>query len=277
MKQAAENAKLEAARRERMEVLEKMRALEAAGEYHTDVEPDPPGHELGPDEVDYLRRRPKNKLKTLAARALAGVCQAKFCRDLQMTLVGEENLSGLVGGVILTGNHFSKYENLAAKLISDRIPGRGRLYRVVKGTNYFLPGAIGFLMKNCDTLPLSQNLKTMRLFGEALEELLSRGEHVLIYPEQAMWWNYRRPRPFKPGAFHYAAKHGVPILPYFITMEDTDRIDEYGFPMQKYTIHIMPPIYPDPQKSLRENERRMQAQNYELCCRKYEEVYGHPV
>ncbi len=84
--------------RERLEVLERMRALEAAGEYHTDVEPDPPGHELGPDEVDYLRRRPWNRVKTLLARGLAGICQRKFCRDLQMMLVGRRTSQSFAAG-----------------------------------------------------------------------------------------------------------------------------------------------------------------------------------
>lgn len=268
--------KAEGRSEERLEILERIRRLEAEGgdSYYVDVEPDPPGHPLAPDEVDYLRKKFSNRWKTFWARRLAAICQRKFRRELQMTVVGEENLKGIRGGAILTGNHFSKYENLAIKEVADRVPGRHRFYRVIKGSNFFLPGVVGFLMKNCDTLPLSTNLKTTRLFGEALETILKRGDLVLIYPEQAMWWNYRKVRPFKPGAFFYAAKNGVPVIPCFVTMEDQNRMDEYGFPMQKYTIHVMPPIYPDPNASLRENERNMLKKNQELCLAKYREVYG---
>ena len=66
----------------------------------------------------------------------------------------------------------------------------------------------------------------------------------------------------------------LPIIPCFVTMEDTDVPDGYGFPKQTYTIHVMPPLYPDPQKTNRENERTMQAENYRLCLEKYREVYG---
>ena len=97
---------------------------------------------------------------------------------------------------------------------------------------------------------------------------------MLIYPEQAMWWNYRKPRPHKPGAYFYAAKNHVPVIPLFVTMTDqTGRTDGAGFPKQAYTVHILPPIYPDPARSLRENERAMQEKNEQLCREVYERVY----
>ena len=263
---------------ERLEILEKIRELEAAGgeSFYTDVEPDPPGRPLTPEEVDYLQVRLSSKWHAFWARRLAALAQLHYRRALHMRVVGAENLAGVRGGAILTSNHFSKYENLAVKEVADRVPGRHRFYRVVKGSNFFLPGIIGYLMRHCDTLPLSSNIKTTRLFSEALAEILRRGDLVLIYPEQAMWWNYRKPRPFRPGAFFYAAKCGVPVIPVFVTMQDQDRPDEYGFPRQSYTIHVMPPIYPDPNASLRENEHRMLSENQRLCNNKYLEIYGLP-
>ena len=262
--------------RERLEILEKIKRLASEGgeSYYVDVEPDPSGHELGPDEVDYLRRKPISKWKTFWAKRLAALLKPIVKKDLQITVAGKENLMGIKGGAIITSNHFSIYENIAVWQVADLVPGKHRFYRVIKGLNYFQPSWIGFLMKNCDTLPLSTNLKTMRLFGDALEKILKDDGLVLVYPEQAMWWNYRKPRPPKAGAYLYAAKFNVPIIPCFVTMEDTDRIDEHGFPKQKYTVHVMPPLYPDPAKSMRQNEREMQAENYRLCREKYEQIYG---
>lgn len=264
---------------DRVRILERIRALEKEGgqSFYVDVEDDPSGHELGPDEVDYLRHKPGSRIKTFFARMLAAVLHPIVRRDLQFRVVGEEHLAGIRGGAIITSNHFSIYENLAVKEVADRVPGKHRFYRVIKGLNFFQPGWVGFLMKNCDTLPLSKNLKTMRLFGAALEELLRRDALVLFYPEQAMWWNYRKPRPPQAGAYFYAAKYGVPIIPCFVTMEDTDRRDGFGAPKQRYTIHVMPPLYPDPNQTPRANEHRMQAENYRLCCELYKQVYGVPV
>ena len=60
----------------------------------------------------------------------------------------------------------------------------------------------------------------MMNFTSAVNRLLKRGESILIYPEQEMWWNYKKPRPFKVGAFKMACRAGVPVLPTFITMQD---------------------------------------------------------
>lgn len=261
---------------ERLQILRKIRELETAGgeSFYIDVEPDPPGHPLAPDEVDYLQTKFTSKWHAFWARRLAAAAQIYYRRDLNIRLIGTEHLAGIRGGAILTSNHFSKYENLAVKEVADRIPGKHRFYRVIKGSNYFIPGIIGFLMKHCNTLPLSTNLKTTRLFSQALEQILKNDGLVLIYPEQAMWWNYRKPRPFKPGAFFYAAKSMVPIVPLFVTMEDQPGLDEYGFPKQAYTVHIHPPIYPDPAKSLRVNEREMLEANQRLCEQTYCAVYG---
>lgn len=266
----------EARHRERLEIAGKIARLEALGNdnFYLDVEPDPPGHPLTPDEVDYLCKKPGNRIKTLLCRLVIAIAQPIFRRSFRLRLVGEENLSGIRGGAILTSNHFGKFENLAVKEVADRVPGRHRFYRVIKGGNYFLPGFIGFLMKHCDTLPLSTNLRTTRLFGDALETILQKDGLVLIYPEQAMWWNYRKPRPPKPGAYFYAAKFGVPVIPCFVTMEDQEHLDGAGFPRQSYTVHILPPLYPDPEKPLRENERGMKEENYRLCREVYAAAYG---
>lgn len=261
---------------ERLAILEKMKDLEAAGgdSFYQDLEPDPPGRPLEPEEVDFLKTKLSSKWKRFWANRLANHLHRKYRRELNMKVVGEENLAAVTGGVIVTSNHFSVYENLAVKEVVERLPRKRRFFRVIKETNYFLPGMFGFLMRNSDTLPISANRKTARLFGEALEKILQNGDAVLIYPEQAMWWNYRKPRPYKPGAFFYAAKHNVPILPLFVTMEDQDVLDEYNFPKQAYTIHIMPPIFPDPDKTIRENEREMLEKNQALVENKYHEVYG---
>lgn len=268
-----------AARAEREAVLCRIAALEAAGgdSFFTDVESDPPGHPLAPDEVDYLQARPSNRIKSFFARRLADLLLLHCGRDLRITLEGTENLLALPrdGGAILTSNHFSKFESLCVQKAAKKVPGRHRFWRVIKGNNVFIPGLIGFLMRHCDTLPLSTNLRTQRLFAESLTQILHAGGLVLIYPEQAMWWNYRKPRPHKPGAYFYAAKNNVPIVPLFVTMQDQPgRTDAAGFPKQAYTVHILPPIYPDPTKSLRENEQAMMQKNQELCTETYTKVYG---
>ena len=117
----------------------------------------------------------------------------------------------------------------------------------------------------------------MKLFLNAMDVLLRRGEKVLVYAEQGMWWNYRKPRPMTNGAFNFAVKSKVPVIPFFITMEDSDLIGNDGFPIQEYTVHILEPIYPDPNKSDKENINFMNNKNYEMWKNVYEDFYKIPL
>jgi len=114
-------------------------------------------------------------------------------------------------------------------------------------------------------------------FTQATGQLLREGNFVLIYPEQSMWWNYRKPKPLKPGAYMFAAKNNVPVLPCFITMKDSDIMGEDGFFVQEYTIHIGAPIYPKEALSYRENMQWMQEQNSAVWKEIYETEYQIPL
>ena len=117
----------------------------------------------------------------------------------------------------------------------------------------------------------------MKKFLRAVKVLMERGETILIYPEQSMWWNYRKPKPMQDGAFTLAIRNKVPVVPIFITMEDSDVPDGDGFFVQAYTIHILPAIYPDSSLSSVEAREAMRKENYEAWVRVYEDFYRKPL
>ena len=78
-------------------------------------------------------------------------------------------------------------------------------------------------------------------------------------------------------AFNLAVNSMAPVLPIFITMEDTDKIGGDGFPIQAYTINVLEPIYPDPNKSRKENIDYMRDKNYQMWKEVYEKFYGIPL
>ena len=112
---------------------------------------------------------------------------------------------------------------------------------------------------------------------KATNQLLREGNFVLVYPEQSMWWNYRKPKPLKKGAYIFASRNKVPVLPCFITMKDTDIIGDDGFFVQEYTIHIGEPIMPDESKSFGENVDYLMNENFEIWKRIYETEYQIPL
>ena len=117
----------------------------------------------------------------------------------------------------------------------------------------------------------------MKHFARATRNALAGGDALLIYPEGSLWWHYKKPKPFKRGAFEIAARRGVPVLPCFITFEDTDKVGEDGFPIRRYTPHIGAPMYPDTALSVKAAAEKMKVQNEEFCRAVYERVYGIPL
>ena len=114
-------------------------------------------------------------------------------------------------------------------------------------------------------------------FVRATNKILQKGDVILIYPEQSLWWNYKKPKPLKPGAFKIAAKNNVPIVPIFITMEDSQITGEDGFKIQEYTMHIGKTIYPDADLTVRENTNQMREKNFEYWKNVYEAFYKIPL
>ncbi|MBQ7831665.1 MAG: 1-acyl-sn-glycerol-3-phosphate acyltransferase [Clostridia bacterium] len=266
---------------DRLAVLRKIEEYERQGRFDEDVEDDPEAPELLPEKVDYLCK----KLSSKISRKIANFIGDRYFLDLIKKdvlvidgVTGEEHLSALQNGAIVTCNHFSAFDNyIVFHCIRKALPKK-YLYKIIREGNYTnFPGLYGFLFRHCNTLPLSRNRRTMINFMSAVNTLLKQGESILIYPEQGMWWNYKKPRPFKVGGFKMAYRAGVPVLPTFITMTDDERLDGSGYPIQRHTLHIMPPIYPDPSLGEKRGAEKMMEEAYACCKAKYEEVYGIPL
>ena len=261
---------------DRRAVLDKIEEKERAGLFNDPVEEDLEAKELLPDKVDYLCKKLSSKVKRNIANALADRYFLNLIKkDVLIVdgITGEENLTALQDGAVITCNHFSPFDNYVLFHVIRRHLPKKYLYKVIREGNYTnFPGLYGFFFRHCNTLPLSRNRRTMMDFTKSVNTLLKNGETVLIYPEQEMWWNYRKPRPMKVGAFKIAKKAGVPIVPAFITMQDDGRLDDNGYPLQRHTVHILPAVYPD---GLTAEE--MMEKTYEAYKEKYEEVYGLPL
>jgi 1-acyl-sn-glycerol-3-phosphate acyltransferase len=262
----------------KLELLRRIAELEKKQLWHLDVEDDPETYPLMPDDIDYLNEKLLNKIKNKIANLLGTRFFDKMIASGQLVIKeirGIENFTAVKGGKIVTCNHFSVGDNYAVWMaLREHMDGK-MLYKVIREGNYTNPPKpFGLFMRHCNTLPLSSQPSTMRKFFKAVKTLLGRGETILIYPEQGMWWNYRKPRPMQDGAFSLAVHNKVPVVPIFITMEDGDALDGDGFPVQEFTLHILPAIYPDASLRLGEAKVKMSEQNYAAWVEVYEEFYG---
>ena len=267
----------------RAEIYEKIRNLEKNGIFDLDVEQDPPTIPLTPDNVDYLKEKGMSKIKNMLANQVARTQIKELVKDKKLIIKeikGLENFEKINSGAMLTCNHFNPNDSYAIELAFRNIKKfkNKKLYRIIREGNYTnFPGLPGFFFRNCDTLPLSSNTSTMKKFMNAVDTILQRGEFILIYPEQSMWWNYKKPKPLKVGAYKLAAKNNVPVVPIFITMEDSDIIGDDGEPVQEYTVNIAEPIWPDEKLTIKENTEKMREENAKVWKKIYEDFYKIPL
>ncbi|MGN1212453.1 MAG: lysophospholipid acyltransferase family protein [Christensenellales bacterium] len=264
---------------DRVNVLNKIEEYEQNGWFDRDVEDDPPSRTLQPDEVDYLNKKLKSKIATKYAYSMGKKFLDKIIKEKKLIIketIGIENLQNLKSGAVITCNHFNAFDSFAVQTIFQNSKQKHKkFYRVIREGNYTnFPGFYGLLMRHCNTLPLSSNRKTMECFLKAVDTILQNGDFVLVYPEQSMWWNYKKPRPLKPGAFRFAVKNNVPVVPCFITMQDSDIMGEDGFYVQEYTIHISKPLYPNTKLGKQEQIQDLMEQNFNIWQDIYEKTYG---
>ena len=223
---------------------------------------------------DNLRRRMGARLRAAIARLIANVAARKMAGRVE--LVGLENLAAVKGGVIMTSNHYAPVDSLPPRLAVLR-SGRRRMNVVVQEGNIFMTGFFGFLMRNANTLPVSKNLSYMaRNLKPAIGELLARGELILIYPEAEMWFNYKKPREYMDGAYYYAVEFDKPIIPCFTTFREGEGYDKGGVRNLIYTLHLMPPIYPDATLDKRARRDKMREADRAAKLAAYERAYGYP-
>ena len=264
---------------QRAAILEKIKVLEAEGKFDQDVEDDPPYVPLEPHGLDFLRRKFTSKVKTWIANHYSfryfnhQISKGRIVID---GYEGIENLKYLESGAVITANHFNPFDSIPLHKVVKKYSKR-KLFKIIREGNWSFPGLYGFFMRNCNTIPLSSNIEVLKYTFQAVDTVLTRGDLLLIYPEQSMWWNYRKPKPLKIGAFRFATKNNVPVLPTFITMRDTENLDGDGYPIQAYTLHILPPIYPNPELTSKDNALYMQKENERVWKELYEKVYGIPL
>ena len=266
-----------------IELQERINFLEKTGIFHLDVNDDPPTIPLTLDKVDYLNKKLISRIKRQIAYGSAEKFLNKILREKQLIIkeiIGIENLKKLEGGAILTCNHFNPFDSFAIEKVYRDIGKnkKHKLYKIIREGNYTnFPGLYGFFFQNCDTLPLATSRNVMVEFLKAVDVILRRGDYILIYPEQSMWLNYKKPKKLRSGAFKLAVRSKVPVVPIFIGLEDSNIDDENGGKIQEYTIHIEKPIYPMENIPDKENVEYMKNKNYKIWKEIYEDFYKVPL
>lgn len=258
-------------------VIENIKNAVENGEHHKKVEVGDPNltSEQKEEIINrYLENRNKllYKIKNMFARILINV--AANIQNKETEIIGLENIKDIKTGAIITSNHFNPLDSTVIQTAMKKV-GKKRLYIVGQEENLAMQGFIGFIMNYADLIPISNQISYMKKeFPELIQNRLKEKKYVLIYPEQEMWFNYRKPRELKPGAYYYAAKNNVPVISCFVEMQDIKEKDNEEFYKVKYRLHILPPIYPDANKTAKENSIIMMEKDYKQKQEAYEKAYN---
>ena len=192
---------------------------------------------------------------------LTGVC-------FGARVTGRKNLRALKkSGAVCVCNHFNYLDTLFVR----QAVGHFRSYHTM-GPKNNKNGFGGWVMRHGGMLTFSSDHAAARNLNGEIERLLKKGKIINFYAEQAMWTNYQKPRPMKDGAFHYAVKHGVPVLPIFCTFKK-----KKSGHIRKLRIHILPAVYADESLPRHEKIEQMKAAAEKAWKDCYEETYGIPL
>lgn len=212
----------------------------------------------------------KNKIANKTVRKIAKEIYPNI------NIIGLEKLNyvDLTNGAIITSNHFNPLDSYnIRKIVEEKL--HKKLYIVVQDTNLAMPGALGFLFNNIEVIPLSKSPNyIIKKFMPELKKILSKGNFVLIYPEEEMWFNYKLPRPCKRGAYQFAHELDVPVISCFVKMTDTNITDNNEFNIVKYDVFINKVIYPEKNESIKSDSRKMAEVDYETRKKAYEYAYN---
>lgn len=167
------------------------------------------------------------------------------------------------GGVITIGNHCHRLD-APSILLATRAPLNIKI-------PMFAPNfgtKDGWYMKTVGGIPIptKDGLDAMKQFNAAFDEFHRRGYWMHVFPETKRWDFYKPLRPFQKGAFTWAYKYNMPILPCVITYRERTGIYKLTGKTPLIQVEIGEPLFPDTtqpraketQRLLVETHHRMQ-------------------
>ncbi|MDR1668882.1 MAG: 1-acyl-sn-glycerol-3-phosphate acyltransferase [Oscillospiraceae bacterium] len=163
---------------------------------------------------------------------------------------GRENLKGLTGGIITVSNHV---HHLDCGMVSAQMRSRRMVFASIPQN--LEDKVIGFFTRHLGCFPVPKLPNEFLVFEKRIETLLNRGWAVHFFPEGHLEPYCQELRPFTRGAFVYACKFGVPIVPMMITY----RKKVFYKRQPPMTLTVLPPVFPQ------ENTRAETVRLSELC------------
>lgn len=244
--------------------------LEAKGLYDNDVLYVNPRF-VAPvgDDYNYGRKNSFFRCYSVFVRIVLWLLMPLISKMLYHTVVkGRKNLRHLKRGITVS-NHVLKTDCI---VMMDALWGKRKYFTVAPHNN-----KKGFqkTFKAAGVIPFGTTLLTMKNFRTIVDDLLKRDSLVHFYPEQGMWPFYTKIRPFKRGAFYYAAGNEVPIVPILIAFRRPNHWERITGRKKIVTVFIDKPIYPNKNLDRNENEDFLMEQTCQAFQKMHHDFYNN--
>ena len=186
-----------------------------------------------------------------------------------LKIYGKENLKKhkdeLKNGAITISNHVFMWDYLCVlKAIRPHIS-----YFPAWKNNFesgFQP-----LMRIIGGMPIPEDsIKSMIAFKKGMDEVVSSGRWLHVFPEGSMWYFYPDIRPLKIAVFSYAVKYGKPLIPISMSFRPRTGFRKLFGKGPFVDLHIGEPLYADKSLKPREAAEELRARAY----KKMQEMNG---
>ena len=151
------------------------------------------------------------------------------------------NMDKLTGGAMSVCNHVYRWDmcgilkagnwrQLRFPIFRDQLKGKDRDRMIYTGG-----------------VPIPEKLSDLRHFYKAFDYFHEKGYWMHFYAEQSRWQFYTPIRPFKKGAFIFAEKYNLPIIPMAYSYRERKGIFKLFGKGPCITLNIGEPIFADPE------------------------------
>lgn len=225
---------------------------------------EPPVRHINLDaDYTYLDTSLKARLKTLGMYFLVHII-AFPANSLRygLKVKGRKNVFKnrklLANGAITIANHVYRWDFIS---VVQAFPFRVFHYPARKN---------GFeskdwpLLQYTGGIPLAETIGGMKKFNLAFNSLHEQKKWIHIFPESCRWDFYQPIRPFKRGAFEFAYRYGVPVIPMAFSYRKPGKLRTLlHMKAPLITLNIGEPIMPDTSLSRKESSAKLRKQCFD--------------
>ena len=167
---------------------------------------------------------------------------------------GKENIENIDTGKITVSNHIHPMDCTMVGL--GNFPNK-TFYTSLE-TNFKIP-VVRRIIKLLNAIPIPKDIKYTKKFMESIDTLLQNKKTIHFYPEGSLWPYHDKIRHFKNGAFDFAVRNNVPIVPMVFKYSKPNYISNLIKSKPDIKLVILEPVYPN--KLLPKKERIIELKN----------------